>query len=351
LCSITFRDTHVAMIGRRSRVSAVVAASVFVISMLFACEKAGPKSSGPLGGADVELLRQIPSGNVALFGGNYMKMQDFMNSSLGKGVMGLMEKQAKATGSELQGDMHAYMACFADLNSLRVVGGVSLDGGLAMRMAMGGVTLNQIQACAEKGKQKTTLDPDGKYLSIEVYAPGGALPSTAGYLALPTGAITMRVNMGLPSLGGAPKIGVASRADLEADAASAAKSSAADDSALISQLDRLDRTKTVWFAGSGKGTPLASKLGTVSGTMDLSKGLAIDVTVQLTDASLASKIDKSMAQLEQMKDRIPADYRSVIDGIKYDKDGDQLHFAASMSDAQIGTLMKQMAGMTAMRMH
>jgi hypothetical protein len=155
----------------------------------------------------------------------------------------------------------------------------------------------------------------------------------------------------MPSLGRTPTIAVASRADLEADAAAAAKGSAADDSALVSQLATLDRTKTVWFAGTGKGTPFASKLGNVSGTMDLSNGLAIDVTVQLTDERLVSQVDKGMAQLQQMKDQIPADYRSIIDGIKYDKNGDQLHFSASMTDAQIGTLMKQLSAMSAMGKH
>jgi hypothetical protein len=339
------------MIGRRSRVPAVVAASVFAISMLCTCEKASTKSSGPLDDADLALLKQIPGGNVVLFGGNYMKMQDFMSSSLGKGFVGLAQKTAQASGSELQGDMHAYMACFSELNALRMVGGVSLDGGLTMRIAMSGVTLKQIQACAEKGKQKTTLDPDGKYLSIDVYTPGGSLPSTFGYLALPTGAISMRVTMGMPSLGAAalsPNMIVASRADLEADAAAAAKRSATDDSALVSQLEKLDRSKTVWLAASGKGTPLASKLGTASATMDLSNGLAIDMTVQFTDANLASQVDMGMTQIKQMKDQVPADYRSIIENIKYDKNGDQLHFAASISDAQIGMLMKQM---TAMGMH
>jgi hypothetical protein len=328
---------------RRKSLLPVVLASVLTLLTGVACEKSGSK--GPLGADDLALLKQIPGGNAAVFGGNYMKMQDFMNTSLGKGVEDLMHKGAQVSGSELAGDFHSYMSCISGLKSLRMVGAMSLDRGLTLRIAMSGVTLKQIQACSDKAKQKTTLDPDGKFLVIDAFTPGGKVPTSFGYLALPTGAIVMRMGMSLPSEGTPPNVTVATRADLEADAAAAAKNSAADDRALVSQLGTLDRSKTMWFAGSGKGTPLASELGNVSGTMDISNGLAVDFTVQITDAGIVDQVDQFMPKIKQMKDQVPADYRSIIDSIKYDKKGDQLHFAAVVSDAQIAKLMKEMSGL------
>jgi len=335
------------MTTRSLLVSALAAASLFTA----ACEKAGNKSSGALGGDDVALLKQIPGDNVALFGGNYMKMQDFMNTSFGKGMEDLTKAGAAAAGTEFKGDLHAYFSCFSSIKTMRMVAGLGLDNGMTMHMALSGITLQQIKDCADKSQQKATLDPDGKFLTIDAYAPGGNMPSAIGYLQVAGGALTMRMTMGLPGLGGIPKVAVASRADLEADTAAAAKKSAADDSALVSQLGKLDRSKTVWFAGSGKGTPLATKLGDVSGTMDFGNGLTIDTTVQLTDSKLVKQVDEGMAQLKQMKDQIPPDFRSILDALKYDKSGDTVHFALAVNDEQLGKLMKQMSGMAGMGMH
>ena len=76
---------------------------------LAGCEKAHKgQSSGPLGADDIAMFKDLPGGNVALIGGNYMKMQNFMQSSLGKLAEDAMDKAGAGKGFK------DWMACFAD---------------------------------------------------------------------------------------------------------------------------------------------------------------------------------------------------------------------------------------------
>ena len=57
-----------------------------LLAGLAACEKDGgtPKGSGELSSTDKDLFKFLPRGETAVFGGNYMKLQKFMTSQLGK---------------------------------------------------------------------------------------------------------------------------------------------------------------------------------------------------------------------------------------------------------------------------
>lgn len=297
---------------------------------LAGCEKAGNKSSGPLAGDDLALLHDLPSGNVALMGGNYMKMQDFMQSTLGKAAQRTMDKLSG--GSE---GFTKWMQCFAQMKQLRLVGGVAFAGSIDMRLAFKGITLEQVGECAKSAGFSQTLDPDGKYISIAVPVLGNTVEQ--GYLLLPDGALYSRQRM---KLGFGMKVEPAPRAELEADVANLAKASAADDKPLVALAAKVDRSRTFWFAGSAAGTPAADKVGDAYGTIDIDSGIKMNVTVVFKDTSLATQIESGLAQARKMSDRMPPELRSVLDKVELHRDGGTIRFVASVSDSQLQALTK-----------
>jgi hypothetical protein len=306
-----------------------------VLFALVACEKSGSKGSGEMSGADLDLFRSLPAGQTVVFGGNYMKLQNFMtNSAAGKLARQLSESLGKG--------MKEWMDCFSDLKDLKIAGTASFVGksGGEMRMVMAGATLDQLVGCANKAGFKITPASDGKYVGIEIPSPMGA--QTQGYLKLANGALYTRQMFSLA--GGMPTVTPATRDNLEADIAGIAKNSVAEDSKMQAILAKADRSKTVWFAGSADGTPLSDKVGELYGSLDISPGLAFDVTAQITNADLAKKIEDGVDQMKKMADKMPSELKSVIEDLQLKRDGDRLRFIAKISDAQLAALVNA-AGM------
>jgi hypothetical protein len=310
-----------------------------VSSLAFAgCEKANHKSSGPLGDDDLAMLRDLPGNNVALMGGNYMKMQNFMQSSLGQLAEDAMDKAGAGKGFK------DWMACFADMKTLKIVGGAALNDGLEMRLAFRNVTIDQIDGCAKRAGFTHTIDPDHKFVEIEVPGPLGQTYAQ-GYLALADGTVYNRQRIAISIL---PTVDPASREDLETDTKNLSKSNATDDKALLALAAKANRGGTFWFAGSAAHTPAASKLGDVYGSIDIDGGLAADVTIGFTDKSLAKQLEEGLDQAKKMSDKLPADMRSMIDGIKLDRDGGSVRIVAKLTDAQIKSLTQLAGGMGGM---
>jgi hypothetical protein len=317
--------------------SSVVIALVSVLGLsLAACEKSdGGKASGPLSSADAELFKSLPTGSNVVFGGNYMKLQNFMqNTALGK----MTKQMTDAAGKGLT----EWMECFAALKDLKVAGAVSMAGkkGAELRMVFSGAGVKDITNCANKAGFKVTADADNKFVGIEVVNPMGN--QTQGYLVLPSGNIYTRQAF---SLGGMMSVTPATRAELEGDVAGLAKGTVADDKKIQDLVSKVDRSKTMWFAGSADGTPLADKVGEMYGSLEISPGVAIDVTVQVTDSSLAKQAEEGIDQMKSMADQLPGDLKSVVKDLEFKRNGDRLRFAVKMSDAQISSIMSTMGGM------
>jgi len=292
------------------------------------CEKAHHKSSGPLGDDDLAMLRDLPGGNVALIGGNYMKMQNFMQSALGQLAEDAMEKAGAGKG------MKDWMQCFADQKDLKVAGGVALQGGLEMRLAFRGMTIDQVDACAKRAGFTHTIDPDHKYVEIEV--PGSAGQTFAqGYLALADGTVYNRQRIAISII---PSVDPASRSDLESDARNLSTSNATNDRALLALAAKADRSQTFWFAGSGAHTPAADKVGDIYGSLDIDGGLKADVTVGFTDKSLATQLEQGLEQAKKMSDSLPPDVRSLIKDISLHRDGGSVRIVATLTDTQLKSL-------------
>ena len=297
------------------------------------CEKSsGQKASGPLGSSDVALLKDIPGGNVALMGGNYMKLQNFMQSQTAKMAMDMADKMG---GGEA---LKKWMACFVEFKDLKLVGGLVVkgSGGFDMRMAFSGMTIKNMDDCAKKSGMEATVDPDGKYIAIQVPSLGTTV--TQGYLQLKDGALYSRQSM---QMGLIPTFEAVTRADLEADT-SGSKGTAADDKKIVALAEKADRTQTLWFAGSGEGTPISDKVGDVYGSFNIENGMAADVVVQLKSTDDAKKIADGLDEAKKMIDQAPPSLRKmkpVLEGINIKRDGGTLRMMMKLSESDIAALM------------
>ncbi len=309
---------------RRSLISLV-----FLVLALAACEKdgAGPKGSGDLSSEDRELFKYLPTGSTAVFGGNYMKLQEFMSSTLGKTTAAAMEKYGPG--------MTEWMKCFTDLKGLRLAGSANIAGtGLQLRMIFTGMKIDDVVTCAGKAHYKTEVDPDGKYIAVELPQPAG----TQGYLVAPNGALYLRQSMVISA---APTVTGANRADLEGDLKAAASSNALSDTKMLALIAKTDRTKTMWFVGTGAGTSISDKLGELYGTFDLSNGFAADVSFQLLDAALLDKLEEGVGEMKKMADQLPGTMKDAVKSLQFTRKGDHARFAVKLDDKQLADLMRQ----------
>ena len=298
---------------------------VIVAALSFGCNKS---SSGPgASAADAELMKSVPGSSTVVFGGDFMKIQKLV-------VDTAMSKVADATAT----GMKSYIECFAKTPNLHVAGGVSLAKGKPdLRVVMSGIDVPTIAKCATDAGFKVTTDPDNKFVAIEI--PGAVGTMTQSYLALANGSLYSQQQLGMRHGAGM------TRAELEAEAATASKASAADDQKLTAMMGKADRSKMLWFAGSAAGTPLGDKVGEIVGSLDVSPDVALSIDVQITDAGLATSVDSSVAQARQFAAQLPGDLKTVVEALDYHKDGDRFHFGLKVTIEQIRSVLKTAGGM------
>ncbi|HUQ04335.1 MAG TPA: hypothetical protein VM261_17670 [Kofleriaceae bacterium] len=317
------------------RIGLLLCAGALVVSA--ACEKdsgLSSKTSGSIRKEESALLAHLPSGNVGLFGGNYLRIQDFFQNSAFSKLMGDMEKMSPG--------MKEWTTCFVQTGSkkLQMLGAFSYaDDGITMRYVMKGFGVEDVKTCAQKAGYPVDVDADGKYVSIGMATAMG--PMRTGYLVLDDGALLTRAAMPMPPTGMMPS--PATRADLEADVALAARGSAADDRSLVAELARIDRDRAVWFVADATNTPIGDKLGALRGWVDINKGLAMDVSFQLKDSAMADEIARGIPEMKKQADMLGKDVGNVIRSIKFERNGDRLRFGVSITEQQLERLMTQMA--------
>jgi hypothetical protein len=320
---------------KRSLLSIVVLVPALVLA-LAACEKDGSaaKGSGELGADDKALFAVLPSGATAVFGGNYLRLQDFMSSTLGKTTTTMMEKYGPG--------MAEWTKCFVDGRStLRIAGSANVTGtkGLDLRMVWSGMTLDDVAGCAARAKFKATFDDDKKFLSVELPMPAGT--QGQGYLVTSTGTLYVRQSMVISA---APVFTASSRKEAEEDLKAATTANVLSDPKMMALISKTDRTKTVWFAGSGAGTSVASKVGEVFGSFDLGDGIAVDVTAQVLDDAMLGKLEDGVAELKKMSDQLPGNMKEIVSQLKFSRKGDRARVSIKVNDKQLADLVKQ-AGM------
>lgn len=303
---------------------------------LVGCEKSDEmKGSGPLSSGDADLFKHLPGGANAIFGGNYFKAESFMkNAGLDKVAEKMQGKGAAAWGE-----------CISSLNNLALAGTVTMKGkrGAEIRFAMSGATLKDFDECAAKAEYKHALSDDGNWLTVEIPGPNGK-PVTGGYLKLKDGTLYSRQAFSGGASRGDVSVTTAAREDVEAEAANI-KQSAMDDAKLADLATRVDRGKTIWFAGSAVDTPYADKVNEVYGFINLDSGLQLDVSVQVVDTALATKLEDGVEQAKKMSSALGGGIKTVLDELELKRKGDRVRVGIKLSNEQLKEVGKQLGGM------
>lgn len=308
---------------------------LLVAAAALGCEKDGmpaARGSGALASAEVELFTHLPGGGNVVFGGNYFGLQDWMASS----PLGRMSRQMDPVSAK-------WNACLGRADFTMAGAGGFRDGVLRMSMFMKGVQLAKVEQCSRDAGLPITVDPDGKFMSIELTSNGVTLAMP--YLQVDGGVYTV-VAFHLEPGKVVPEAMPTSRADLEREQAALPHDNLAADARVTGWLARVDRRRTFYFAGSGDGTPLAAQLGLIYGGMDVKDGLTFDVTAEVRADGGPDRVVSAWNQARSQLGSLPASMSSLKDAIRsirLGKVGGSIRVVARFSDAQLEALVGQLA--------
>ncbi|HEY4055571.1 MAG TPA: hypothetical protein VGM39_03145 [Kofleriaceae bacterium] len=306
------------------------------VALLGACEKGNGGGAGAAVGSDEKaFLQYLPAGETALVGGNYLKFQDWMNTSpLGK-MMGKL--------SQISPGLTEWTTCFAQFKSVKMLSGVKLAGSnFDMRMVMSGITLDDIKGCADKAKFAPTVDADKKWIGLEMPNTVAGTTIKTGYFVLPNNMIYMHQAMALT---GGATMTPSDRKAAEADIAALSSGTAEKDTALVDAMKSVDRTKPMWFVGNAAGTPAADKVGAVKGWIDITGGISMDATVEIKDAAMTDKIIKGVPEMKQQAGALGGTLADVVKSLDVSKEGNAVRFKFSITNDQLQKLMDQVGPM------
>jgi hypothetical protein len=242
------------------------------------------------------------------------------------------------------------MTCVAQMRGMRATAAMNVTGhSFDMRMVTSGLKIADVSTCSDKAGLKATVDADQRFISVEMSMQTPTQMSTARvtYYALPNGWLYTRQTT---TPGPVPIPVSANRAECEADLAALSQGTAADDATFLAQAAKADRGKTMWIVGSAAGTPLADSVGDIYASIDATSGLAIDLTMQIKKPADADKLEQGVAQLRKMSDQLPANFKDVVTGLKFERHGERVHFALALTDAQLKSVTDQLGSMIGQRL-
>jgi hypothetical protein len=294
--------------------------------MLGGCDK-GPTASGKLEDKESSLLQKLPASGDLVFGGNLMKFQ----SEMAKSPLAKLNKMADSVTPGLV----AWNDCLTAEKPEKMLGTVDAKHGISLRYVMTGITVDQLEKCARAGKLEVKKDADGKFIQITM---PGFSQLAMGFLAL-DGGVYGRQSFDLER-GESHKL---HRVSFEADLEVAKKDNAGGNNHLIKTMELADRSKVMWFAGSGARTPFADKIKDVHGFIDLDGGVHLDVTVQLASAKDAEDIVASFDKGRELASFAGSDIKKMIDAVEMKRDGAQLRVTVKASNAQLQAMVDQLA--------
>lgn len=295
-----------------------------LISSIASCEKAGPKPSGDLSSSESDLLAYMPRDSDFAFGGNFMKLQDLFK----KGPLAKFMSQADSIAP----GMSKWTECFTSQEQLVMVGAVDAKHGMPqMRFIMKGLDIGDLEKCASSAGFVSKVDSDHKYISITMK---GLITQTTGYLLVSDG-----LTYGKQTVAGGLSGGSLDRKDLEADIAAASKDNLLANKSLIALVEKTDRSRSMWFAGSAEGTDFADKLGSVYGAADIDDGFAIDIVAELKSESLAKEIVEGVDQAKSAAGMFAPEMKDILDELKLDRTGSRIRARIKLSNKQLEEAM------------
>ncbi len=254
------------------------------------------KPSGALSSSEKGLLANLPGDANVIFGGKAGKFVDYWKNSplkdLAEGFTGKMGGGDKMAG---------YMDCWMDYaKDMEMVGTFAIDGKEGtMRMLFSGVEKSSYEKCAEKGGMTVKADADGKYLEVQGIPDGQGGTRNIGYYFVSDKVSYLSIKT---PLGGGTVGAPATRADLEADIKKAEASPASSDAKLKPLLEKADRSKSIWFAGSAEGTPAAKDMKSAVGWIDASSdAITVGFSVEFNSDEMPTQ---AVEGFEQAKGQI-----------------------------------------------
>lgn len=323
--------------ARATTPSMKLAALLVGLVVVTGCEKSGSGAaeSAALTAGETAMLGHLPKGSNALFGGNYMKFQNYLGSSpMFAKAMALVDKTVPGVAG--------WLDCWAkEMPKLEMLGSIKLDietQKLTMQVVMNGADLSRVEKCAIQASFPMSVDPDHKFMSYELPSAMGTVKS--GYLVLADGMIYTRQTI---SLGGQRYTGALERRDLEADIVGLQMGTAQNDTALVAEAAKIDRKKSMWFVASGANTPAYDKVGLARGTFDIENGMTADLSVEIKDGRAADKLENTVGDAKEHADRLPGAMGQMIKALKFSRSGDEFRFTLSLSDKQLSNLFDQLA--------
>jgi hypothetical protein len=275
-----------------------------------ACERRGGSGgSGALSGDEKALFAHLPADANVVFGGDYERFMKHWDSS----PLKKFSESALAEIAGTQDGMRDYMTCWVEEDvKATLAGSMKVAGlGVTMNMVFGGLGSDTLTRCADKGGLKYRKDEDGKYIELQEIPDGLGGTSNLGYYYIDSTTAYFSVDIGL---GGAAS-GL-TREDLEGRLKSAARASAADSSEIEAMVKKADRSRAFWFAGSARGTPLASNLDGGYGWFDLDKNsMTFAFSAELKSASAASDAVKQFNEMSKGLALLPPDLRQAAESV------------------------------------
>lgn len=321
--------------------SNVFVAAALGAALVSGCKKetaSAPRAvaSGALSPAEIDLLKHLPAGSQALFGGNMFKMQKWLAES----------PLAKLSQQIQEPKMAAYNACIATtVDSMQIVGSMSFgSAGMTMRMFIKGASIANVSKCATDAQLAFDASPDGNYVAITTESMH--VKSTAPFIAVDGGIYGGNSVASLAS----KSVTAAPREVLESEVAGLAQASALNDANLQAMITKLDRRANFWVAGNAANTALAGKVGDFFVTFRMTDGLTIDGTVQLKDAADSSKLLKGVGDMKSHLDEIPANmsaFKDVVRGITAENTNDGVRVTLTVTNPQLEAITTQLGPMMA----
>jgi hypothetical protein len=278
-------------------------------------------------------MSRLPNKFGVAFGGNLPRLQ----KHLAKSPLMKFSRAAESFSGSTE-----WQDCLGDKNFKHMLGVVDVRSGFELRFVMTGLDIEDLEGCAKQAKLGHKVDSDRKFITIDIEAAG--MKTKLPYLVLADRAIYARYAFGIGPRA-TPNFEEPSRAKMEADIEDAKQDNATHNTKLLASMEKADRNKGMWFAGSAEGTLIGDQVHELYGALDLEGGLEIDATVEMANSATAKQVTDAVGQLRDAGGLLGPEVKKVINALEVKRDGDRMRFTLKVSDSELDAVFEKLAPM------
>lgn len=315
------------------RTASVALAAATLAACSGGSSKSGPTASGKLTPAELSLLASVPAGGHGVYGGDALAVLRWIGRS----------PLARLTQDIESPQLLAFLDCLAAKPRPGAGQGTVAGGAIIVRTFVLFLTVEEVEACGRSAGATVTGDVDGRFATVAIEVGGRSLASS--FLGA-DGGVHVRTALPVAALGGGLPP-AATREALEADVAALGNANAALDTRFHAALEALDRRRTLWFAGDGTGSEVDGMAGAAHGTVDVARGLGLDVSVTLRPDGTAASLHERYAEGRRKLEMLPVGLESVkaiARATTLRRRGEALHLVATYSEQMLGDVVDLVAG-------